>query len=155
MVSKREILRKCQLFRDFSDSVLDRFADTAETRSYQAGEILFAELSEGDEIFLILDGEVTIQLALANMDTHFEIVTLSAGELLGEVSFVEEGLRSATAIAKTDARLLVWKCEQWRRICEEDKEVGYRLVLGVARTLCQRLRMWNIRLWDNVSWGME
>jgi CRP-like cAMP-binding protein len=155
MVSTREVLRKCLLFRDFSDNVLDRFSETAEIRLYQAGEIIFAELSEGDEIFLIVDGEVMIELALANMDRNFEIVTLSTAELLGEVSFVEEGRRSATATARTDSRLLVWKCEQWRTICEHDKEVGYRLVLGIARTLCQRLRRWNVRLWDDVSWGME
>ena len=154
MPTSLELLKGTALFQEFSDDALERFLTTAETRTYQADDIVFVEMSEGDEIYLILDGQATVQFALANADEQFEIVTLGPGQILGEVSFFEQGQRSATVIAETDLEVMVWDCASWRQICEEDPEVGYRLVLGLGRILCERLRRWNIRILNNVSWGM-
>ena len=154
MSTDLELLRNAPLFEGFSDDVLKRFLATARTRTYQAEYIVFVEMSEGDEIYMILEGEVTIQLALANDDEQYEIVTRGPGHILGEVSFIEQGQRSATVIAKTDLEVIVWDCADWRQICEDDPEVGYRLTLGIAKILCERLREWNVRILNNVSWGV-
>jgi CRP-like cAMP-binding protein len=149
-----ELLKGAPLFHGLSDEVLGRFLSTAKTRTYPASEIVFVEMSEGDEIYLITDGQATVQFALANVDQQFEIVTLGPGEILGEISFIEQGQRSATVIAKTDLTVMVWDCASWRRICEEDHDVGYRLVFGIAKILCERLRRLNVRLLNDVSWGV-
>ena len=154
MPTDLEILKCSPLFQDFSDEVLGRFLATAGRRTYNAGEVVFVEMSEGDEIYLIVDGEVTIQVALANADEQYEIVTRGPGAILGEVSFIEEGQRSATVTAKTDLEVMVWDCADWRQICEDDPAVGYRLVLGIARILSERLREWNVRILNEVSWGL-
>jgi hypothetical protein len=79
MTEKREILKVNPLFTSFSDDIIDRFLNSAETRTYAPGEIIFAELSEGDEIFMILEGEVKAEAALANADQNLEIQTGSSG----------------------------------------------------------------------------
>ncbi len=155
MSQEQEALKCNPLFKDFSEEVLERFVSTAEKRSYTAGDLIFAETTTSDEIFVVLDGEVDVEVALANADRNFEIVTLGVGEILGEVSFIEEGERSATATAKTDVKLLVWRFTSWRTICEEDYEVGYKLVLGISRVLCRRLRRWSEQILNDVSWGLE
>ena len=156
MTGKREILKGSPLFKNFGDDVIDRFLNAAETRTYSAGDIIFAELSDGDEIFMILEGEATAEVALANADQNLEILTLSPGETVGEGCFFTQNLqRYATVTSKTASSVLVWKSGEWREIAESNFEVGYRLAVGVARILLERVRQWNIRILENISWGLD
>lgn len=154
MDNKLDAMKACPLFKDFSDAVLERFVATAELKSFKAGDIIFVEMSEGPEVYLIASGEVSIRVALANEDDHYEIVKLGRGEVLGEVRFIDDIPHSGTAIAQSDVEMLVWDNAKWRDICASDFEVGYQLTLGIAKILCARLRRWNIRLIDNVDWGI-
>lgn len=154
MDNKLEAVKACSLFKDFNDAVLERFAKTAEQKSFKKDDIIFVEMSEGPEIYMIVSGKVSVRVALANEDDHYEIVTLGRGEVLGEVRFIDDIPRSGTAIAQSDGEMLVWNNAKWREICDSDFEVGYRLTMGIAKILCERLRRWNIRIMDNVDWGM-
>ena len=155
MARTREILKSHPLLNSFNDDIIDRFFNSAETRRYSAGEIIFAELSEGNEIFMILEGEATAEMALANADQNLEIVKFSAGELFGEGCFFEANVpRYATIASKTASTVLVWQSEAWREIAESNFEVGYRLASRIAITFLERLRHWNTRILENVSWGL-
>jgi CRP-like cAMP-binding protein len=156
MAENREILKASPLFKSFSDDIIDRFLNSAETRTYSAGDIIFAELSEGDEIFMILEGEVIAEVALVNADQNLEILTLSAGEVFGEGCFFEQNLqRYATMTSKTASTVWVWKSEVWRETAESNFEVGYRLAVGITRILLERVRHWNTRILENISWGLD
>ncbi|HEU4342239.1 MAG TPA: cyclic nucleotide-binding domain-containing protein [Candidatus Binatia bacterium] len=156
MAAKRDILKGNALFKSFSDDIIDRFLNSAETRTYSPGDIIFAELSEGDEIFMILEGEVTAQVALVNADQNLEILTLSAGQVFGEGCFFKPNVpRYATITSKTTTTVLVWKSEVWRDIAESNFEVGYRLAVGIASIFLERLRHWNTRIAENISWGLD
>lgn len=143
------------LFAGISPDALKPFAEAAEKKSFGAGDILFAELTPGGEIYVILQGEVDIQFALANADVSYEIVKLGPGDLLGEVAFVDDGPRSATATAITAVKVLCWQGAKWRELCEKDTATGYRLAMAIARTMAERLRRWNVRILNQVSWGLE
>ena len=150
-----EILRDCVLFEDLDNSTLEQLQRQAETRRFATDETLFLEMSEGNEIFLILNGEVEIDLRLANADADISLITLGGGEILGEICFVDAGPRSATATARTDVSALVWKCSDWHELCESNPEQGYHLAMGVARLLSRRLRHWGVHILNQVSWGLE
>ena len=156
MAGKREILKGSPLFKSFSDESIDRFLNSAETRRYSAGETIFAELSEGNDIFLIIEGEATAEVALANADQSLEILTFSAGDIFGEGCFFKANVpRYATITSKTASTVLVWQSELWREIAESNFEVGYRLAVGITRTFLERLRRWNVRIVENISWGLD
>jgi CRP-like cAMP-binding protein len=155
MAAKREILKASPLFKSFSDDIIDRFLNSAAARTYSAGEIIFAELSEGDEIFMIIEGEVTAEVALVNADQNLEMLTLSASEVFGEGCFFKPNVpRYVTMTSKTASTVLVWKSEVWREIAESNFEVGYRLAVGITRIFLERLRHWNTRILESVSWGL-
>jgi CRP-like cAMP-binding protein len=156
MAEKHDILKTSSLFRSFSDDVIDRFLDCAEIRKYATGEIIYTELSEGNEIFMIVTGEVTAEVALANADQSLEVLTLSAGEVFGEACFFNPNVpRYATMTSKTSTRLLVWQSEAWRNIAESNFEVGYRLAVAITRIFLDRLRLWNLKIAENISWGLD
>jgi CRP/FNR family transcriptional regulator len=147
------LLADAAVFSGLEPPARARILSLASTRRYAKGDVLFAEFQEGDELFLILDGGVSIQVALRNADDPYDVAVLGPGEILGEVNLVEEGIRSATAIAETDVELLVWDCALLREECERDPRLGYPLISAVAKVLAQRLRRWNVRLLDSALWG--
>jgi CRP-like cAMP-binding protein len=156
MATKREILKASSLFKSFGDHIIERFLSSAETRSYSAGEIIFAELSEGNEIFMILEGEATAQVALVNADQNLEILTFSTGDVFGEGCFFKANVpRYATVTSKTASTVLVWRSGAWQEIAESNFEVGYRLAVGITRIFLERLRRWNVRIAENISWGLD
>ena len=150
MSKTKSLLRATKLLGAFPESDLDLLADMATRRTYSAGEILFVELSEGDEFFLIEKGEAQVDLVLSR---DGDPIVMHAGEIIGEVSFVGEGQRSATVTAKTDLDVLVWDNATLRKTCEDEPGLGYRLTRAIAQVLAQRLRRWNERLLDQVQWG--
>lgn len=156
MPGAREILKTCPLFKSFSDPIADRFLNSADTRRYSAGEIIFAELSEGNEIFMIVEGQATAEVALVNADQNLEILTFSAGDVFGEGCFFKENVpRYATTTATKNSSVLVWQSQVWREIAESNFEVGYRLAVGLTQIFLERLRRWNIRIVENISWGLD
>ena len=156
MAGNREVLKASPVFKSFSDEVIDRFLNSAETRRYSVGEIIFAELSEGNEIFLLVEGEATAEVALVNADQSLEILTFSAGDIFGEGCFFKPNVpRYATITSKTASTVLVWQSEAWREIAESNFEVGYRLAVGITRIFLERLRHWNVRIVENISWGLD
>lgn len=157
MSLEHQVLKSTTLFSAMSDEVVARFLDDAQVRSVRSGEVIMAECTQIDEIYMVLDGQVMVETALANADQEMQIATLSTGEFIALFTFLEEGKQNVpmTVTAKTDAKLLVWKNTQWQKIGEEKPEVGYRLSLGISKVLYRRLRMLHEMLLANVSWGLD
>jgi CRP/FNR family transcriptional regulator len=72
---------------------------------YLAGDQIFAEGSPGDLMYVILEGEVEILKAAAGGSAKV-LSTLGKGEFFGEMALIDDSPRSASAVAKTEAKLL-------------------------------------------------
>ena len=77
-----------QLF-DTSDNV----------EEYQSGEIIFKEGDQAHHMYVVLQGEIELQV-----DGH-NVGAARAGDLMGEMAIVGSHKRTATAVAKTACRL--------------------------------------------------
>jgi CRP-like cAMP-binding protein len=70
---------------------------------YQAGQVIFKEGSFGEAAYIILSGELAI--SVMEKGVKVTIGRLGAGDILGQISFVDKQARSATAEAVTDVEL--------------------------------------------------
>jgi CRP-like cAMP-binding protein len=155
MATAKEILRNNPIFRDLSDEVTERFLASAQSETRSAGDTFYVEQSEHDRIYCVLEGEVRAEVVL--MQPAGEGATFGPGELFGLETFIQEGtsIVNSTVAAKSDAKVLTWSVSDWRAICDDDPAVGYRIVLGVARILHDRIRRWHISLLNRATWGIE
>lgn len=76
-----------------------------ERREAKAGELLFEEGDPGAEAYLILDGEVDIFRKAGNEE--IVLATLGRGDILGEMSLIDNQPRMASARARANAKMTV------------------------------------------------
>jgi len=155
-VSKnKSLLAQSAPFNEFEDSVLNEFISNARERQFSAGEVLFHELSEGDEIYFIINGETRISVELASAHHMAEEIESGPGELIGEGRFIADGPRPATVTAISDTTVLIWNVDTWKSIADENPVVGYRLAVYAGKVLFARVGMLKDQLINDISWGLE
>jgi CRP/FNR family transcriptional regulator, cyclic AMP receptor protein len=102
---------------------------------FASGRVIFDEGSEGDKMYVVHSGEVTIERA------GKVIEALSAGDIFGEMALIDGARRSATARAKTDCRVAPITEKAFLLLVHETP----LFALTVMRTLANRLRRANER----------
>ncbi len=107
--------------------------DGIATRSAKAGEIIFKEGDEADQLFVIKSGQIEIQLG------NRTLAELSANSIFGEMALIDDAPRSATAIAKTDVELVPISEKQFLFLVSQTPFFA----LKVMRVLARRLRATN------------
>ena len=114
-------------------------------RHVSKGEVLFAEGDPGDRMYVIIDGKV--KLGQTSSDGRESLLSiLGPGEMFGELSLFDPGLRTSTATALTDATVLGLGNEQLRPWLTGRPEVAAALLQALA----QRLRRTNEAMADLV-----
>ena len=103
------------------------------TRSVKAGEVIFKEGDEADQLFAIKSGEDAIQLG------NRTLAELPANSIFGEMALIDDAPRSATAVAKTDVELVAISEKQFLFLVSQTPFFA----LKVMRVLERRLRATN------------
>jgi CRP-like cAMP-binding protein len=101
---------------------------------FKAGEIIFKEGDPGAEFFVVQSGKVDIQLG------NRLLGTLGDHDIFGEMALIDAAPRSATAVAKTDVKLVPVGEKQFLFLVSRTPHFA----LNVMRTLARRLRAQNV-----------
>ena len=135
--SVRERLRQTHFLDGFPDSALHQLAKLVTPAEYEADAILFEEGSPREFLAIIVSGAVAIEKGQEGR--HVRLVTLGAGEAVGEGLLLDELPHgtSARAIQRTEAFVLT--APQVHEMLKEHPAVYAALVGRAARSIAQRL----------------
>lgn len=75
------------------------------SQSYKAGEVIFRRGQQGEHAYFIERGSVDV--IIEKDGTDFTIAKLGAGEIIGEMSMIDDAPRSADVVATTETELIV------------------------------------------------
>lgn len=106
------------------------FSREPDIRAFRSGEPIFREGDPGDCMFVIVEGEVDIQVRGVLVD-H-----LPAGSVFGEMALIDGLARSGTALAATDCKVAAISERRFLRLIEQTP----RFALQVMRVITERLR---------------
>jgi CRP/FNR family cyclic AMP-dependent transcriptional regulator len=106
----------------------------------QPEEVLVREGEDSHVLFYLNTGSLAIFKRKGTVEQ--QIGTIYAGELVGEMSFLDKQPRSATVKAITECELVVIKGEKLEELLDKLPK-WYRVLLV---TLCERLRKANARI---------
>lgn len=108
--------------------MLDRFA-----RDFPAGEVLFEEGQPGDFMYVVQEGEIEIRRQVG--ETERVLAILPAGEFFGEMAILNGRPRSATAVCRTPARLIVIEGKTFEAMLRARPEIAMRIIKSLATRL--------------------
>jgi CRP/FNR family cyclic AMP-dependent transcriptional regulator len=107
---------------------LERFA-----RDFPAGTVLFEEGQPGDYMYIVVSGEVEIRRQVG--ETERVLAVLPAGEFFGEMAILNGRSRSATAIVRSQSRLLVIEGKMFEAMLRARPEIAMRIIKALATRL--------------------
>jgi CRP-like cAMP-binding protein len=99
-------------------------------RDYRDGETIFREGDQGDCMYVIQKGSVSIVKETRDGDVH--IATLREGEIFGEMALFERLPRSATAISLGDAHLLTVDKKKFFTSISKDPTLAFRILEAMS-----------------------
>ena len=105
-----------------------------------AGERLFEEGDDGDRLYLLLAGSVSVLSRPGADGRSRRYLSISPGMLLGETALLDGGGRTAGAVADTEAELVALDGAALAALEREHPALAARLYRRIAVHLSQRLR---------------
>ena len=133
MASKKsylESLRKVSLFSSCSNKDLEKIAKAGDEVSFTAGSLVVDQGQTGREAFVIISGTATVKR------NGKKVATLGTGAVVGELSLLDHGPRTASVIADTECVMLVISQRQFLGVIDAIPALSHKL-LG---TLAGRIR---------------
>lgn len=130
LVDRAVALRSVDAFRGVPTDQLTLIAAIAHERRFPAGSVVFEEGAPPDSLFVVLDGEVSLDRK------GFSLGTVEAGEALGTWSLLDDEPRAARAVARRETRTLAIDREDFFELLAEHSEISRSLM----RDLVGRLR---------------
>ena len=153
-----ETLRRYPYFAGINEECLRSVALLAEKNSFKQGEVIFTESGEflaSDRIYqegekarhlmLITEGEIDIALTFS-AEKQVVVGTLGAGDLMALSALIPPYLLTSSAIASTDGEMICIESEELRTLMDDNPELGYHIMSGVAKALRDRLQNTRIEL---------
>lgn len=140
-----EILRKVALFEGMTSAQLRKLAAALKESKFPGSSHIFKEGSPGTSMFIIVEGKVRISKMVPGIGEE-ALAILERGQYFGEMSLIEEGPRSADAIAHTSCLLYELSREKLDEVMFTDKELASTLLWTFVRTLSSRLRETNDKI---------
>ena len=110
----------------------------AETVSFSAGQTIFSAEDKGPamHMYVIIEGEVEILIGSKQLEV------LGPGEIFGEMALIDDGPRSAAAVARTDTRVAAVNRRRFEFMVQETPFFA----LAVMQILADRLRRSDARV---------
>lgn len=122
-------LKKIPLFAALPDSDLERICEIVEEIDLPAGQLLFAEGSNGDRAFVIKEGQ--LQILKSSGDREVLLAVRKSGEVIGELALIENAPRMASVRAQTDAQLLSIPQVQFEKLLNTSPSASRALLATV------------------------
>jgi CRP-like cAMP-binding protein len=127
------------LFRYFTDEERRRVEDLADIRRVQAGRPLIHSGDHDSTLFAIEEGHLDI-IATIDGDTSV-VATVGPGDVLGEVSFIDDSPRTVSVRAGEETVLVrAWDKKTLSEALAFDPQLLAKFAVAMSELLVERLR---------------
>jgi CRP-like cAMP-binding protein len=136
-----ELFRNVEIFEGLTHKQLEKIAGIFDERVLEENEILFSQGDKADHLYLIKSGFVEVIIDTPISTEKRIIRNLGLCQSVGEMAWIDRGVRSATVRAITESTTVVSvSVEALDKLCEKNPKIGYRILRNIASDLSFRLR---------------
>lgn len=145
-------LRRFRVFRHFTDAQLVKLVQYGHRETTRRTQVLAREGHEERDIFVVMQGRLSV-FRRTPIGTH-TVGTLAAGDIAGEISFLDRGVRSSTVIATDPGEVLRLPAGEIDRLTHGDDELGVALLWSFWHSLAAKMRAANSSMTEFFTPGM-
>jgi CRP/FNR family cyclic AMP-dependent transcriptional regulator len=102
-------------------------------RTYDTGDIVFAEGDEGSEMFIVQEGKVVITKKVAGRDVF--LAAAERGDFFGETALFDSQTRHATCYALVPSRLLALRSGELLIKLRRDPTFAFEMLQQMSRRI--------------------
>lgn len=128
------IIAEVPIFELLDDTERAALAKRMDCREFKQGAVLFDYGDPGGEIFVLRSGSVEVFVEDQQGD-RIVLAESERGDVVGELSFLDGGPRTATAIAREDAQVLTMHRDRLLEFIDEHPHAAIDLLTAVGRRL--------------------
>jgi uncharacterized membrane protein len=122
------------IFGLLDDEEREALAQMMDCRDFNEGEIIFHYGDSGGEIFILRNG--SIELFIESMEGEKIVISENEkGDVIGELSFLDGGARTATALAREATQTLVMHRDRLLEFIDKHPHAAMDLLTAVGRRL--------------------
>ena len=145
MTDTTELLRTCELFGDLTPEELREIVQVSEYMALEPGECLFEQGESAEAMFVVADGRLQVR-SRTPVGEEVVLAELEAGAIVGEMSIIGGGERSASVEALEEANLFRLARDSFEALRAQNRPAAYKLILRLARMLGDRRRNTDARI---------
>ncbi len=113
----------------YDNSLLEKYG-----KRFSKGTLIFRQGDLSREIFILQQGKIKLTRNLRNRSRTLSILS-SPGDFFGEMSFINNKPRTATATAIDDSMLIVLEPEIFEKMLFQNPEISFRFIKKLAQRL--------------------
>lgn len=126
-------LGQVELFAELEATELVKIAELAMSLTIYAGEVLFEQGEQGDSMYLLRSGRISVQIDGA------EVAVVGARDPIGEMALIDGEPRSATCVVAEEAMVMRIGADDFNLLLDTQPDIA----VGLMKTLSKRLRKAN------------
>ena len=129
-----DFLSNMAIFSQLEREELEPLATKLRRRNFQRGEVIFHQGDPGDRLHFVAEGMVKISI-VSQDGRENDIALLSSGDCFGEMSVLNGGFRSATAVATEPTETMTLAGEDFVEFLHKHCEVAIEIIALLVRRL--------------------
>ena len=146
------LLSSVGVFSLLSAEEISLVSEHLSTARLAAGEVLFHEGDQGNDMYILADGAVAVSIRLPDGGTR-EIARFSPGDFFGEMSIFDDAPRSASCQAVSRSTLLSLSRSAFTDVITQHPAIAQKLMYRMLNVTTQRLRGTSEFVSEMVLWG--
>jgi len=150
-----DVLQAIPWFQELSDEHFKKICEITHLVDVDQGTTLFNEGDRDENLYIILEGRVALEI-YSPVRGRIRIYTAEPLDVIGWSSVTPVvRQRTASARAVLDSRLLAIDGLALRQLCDEDCELGYKIMRRIANVVAARLMVTRLQLLDVFAHPLE
>ncbi len=136
-----QFLKTVPFFNELTSWQLKKVSEIVFERFYDANELIFEQGQPGAALFLIIEGQVSVEMMQDHSTTTLALI--EKGSFFGEMALLDEAPRSASARAVKRTKTLALYRNDLNRLIVSDPQTACHIYRALARIVGDRLRSTN------------
>lgn len=134
-----ELIRRYPYFSGLSIEKINLLANIAEEIEVERDQYFHHEGDGIENVYIIVEGEVSLITSLPQQDREVVINTLGTGDVFGWTSLLPPHTAGAGAKSVSDCKLISFNSNKLSEKFEDDYQFGYMMMQKIAQVIRDRL----------------